>query len=74
MSRNRSDCRAHDCRHIDLHSDYDVRYWTMRFGVTESQLRSAVDITGVVADEVERFLTQWRQPAAPSIERDRQAY
>jgi hypothetical protein len=74
MSNDRSNRSLRDCRQINLDSDADVRYWTMRFGVSELQLCGAVDIAGVMADEVERFLIQWSQPAATSNGLDHPRY
>ena len=36
--------------------DYEVKYWTKRFGVSREKLQSAVDAVGNSADAVEQHL------------------
>ena len=36
--------------------DYEVQYWTGKFGVTRDRLQQAVDTVGNSADAVERHL------------------
>ena len=38
---------------IDLSEDYEVRYWTQKFGVTAAELRDAIKKVGNSADSVE---------------------
>ena len=45
-----------DAKRINIHEDYEVRYWTKRFGVTPEQLKAAVHKVGVMVDDVEREL------------------
>ena len=47
---------AHDAKRINIHEDYEVRYWTKRFDVTPEQLKAAVHKVGVMVDDVEREL------------------
>jgi len=47
---------AQDAKRINIHEDYEVRYWTKRFGVTPEQLKAAVHKVGVMVDDVEREL------------------
>ena len=35
--------RPQDSTRINMNEDYEVAYWTKRFGVTKQQLQSAVD-------------------------------
>ena len=39
-----------------MNEAYEVRYWTEKFGCTETQLRAAVTAVGVLAKDVEAFL------------------
>jgi uncharacterized protein DUF3606 len=41
---------------IDPADEYDVRYWTRKFGVTEAQLRDAIDIVGTNAKKIAEYL------------------
>ena len=45
-----------DASRINIHEDYEVRYWTKRFGVTAEQLRAAVTKVGTSANAVEQEL------------------
>lgn len=45
-----------DRAQIALGEDYEVRYWTERFGVSKDQLADAVKTVGNSADAVERHL------------------
>ncbi|WP_443971518.1 DUF3606 domain-containing protein [Sphingobium sp. CR28] len=50
MSDNRNDRGPRDATRVNLTEDYEVQYWTNRFGVSEDRLRSAVDKVGVSVD------------------------
>jgi hypothetical protein len=41
---------------INLHEEYEVRYWTAVLGVTVSELRAAVDEVGPMVADVRRHL------------------
>lgn len=45
-----------DASRIDVHEDYELRYWSEKFGCTPEQLKAAVDAAGTSADAVERHL------------------
>jgi hypothetical protein len=45
-----------DRQRINIHEDYEVRYWSQRFGCTPEQLKAAVEKVGVMVDNVEREL------------------
>lgn len=47
-----------DSARIAMGEDYEVRYWTERFGVSEDRLQEAVDAVGHSADAIERYLKQ----------------
>ena len=51
-----------DRRFVSLTEDYEVRYWTQRFGVTKEQLAEAVQAVGNAVNAVEEYLRS-RQPA-----------
>lgn len=45
-----------DRTRIAMIEDYEVEYWTKRFGVSRDKLQAAVDAVGNSADAVERHL------------------
>lgn len=45
-----------DAARINIHEEYELTYWTDRFGVSAEQLRAAVNKVGVSAEAVEREL------------------
>jgi hypothetical protein len=44
--------KALDRERIDVHEEYELRYWTQKFGVTEQQLEAAVREVGTNAEDV----------------------
>jgi hypothetical protein len=47
---------ASDRDRINIHEAFEVQYWTDQLGVTEAQLKEAVDRVGVMAADVRRAL------------------
>ena len=47
---------AADRSRVNVHEDYEVRYWTEKWGVTKEQLVDAVQKAGVSAQAVAREL------------------
>jgi len=45
-----------DSNRVNIHKEYEVRYWTGQFGCTPGQLERAVKAVGVMVDEVEVYL------------------
>ncbi|MBB5710819.1 DUF3606 domain-containing protein [Sphingomonas xinjiangensis] len=56
MSDNKELRAPQDASRIALHEDYEVRYWSNKFGVTHEQLKEAVDAVGHSAEDVEKHL------------------
>lgn len=56
MSDDRSKTGNPDRQRINMGEDYERRDWAEKFGVSEDQLRSAVDKVGPRAADVEREL------------------
>jgi hypothetical protein len=50
--------RPQDSSRINMTEDYEVAYWTKKFGVTKQQLQAAVDKAGVSAAAVEKELSR----------------
>jgi Protein of unknown function (DUF3606) len=45
-----------DRSRVNIHEDYEVRYWTEKWGVSETQLVAAVIKAGVSANAVAQAL------------------
>jgi hypothetical protein len=45
-----------DATRVNVNESWEVKYWTNRFGVTETKLRQAVNAVGVSASKVEAWL------------------
>ena len=45
-------------KRINLHQDYEARYWSEKFNVSRDELESAANKVGVMADDVERELSR----------------
>ena len=50
-----------DSSRVNTEQDYEVRYWTQEFGVTEKQLRQAVQRVGSSADKLREHLRSARR-------------
>lgn len=50
---------------ISLKQDYEVRYWSDKFGVTHDELKQAVDKVGHMASNVEEYFSS--RPASAGI-------
>jgi hypothetical protein len=56
MSDNTQLRGPQDSSRIAMGEDYEVQYWTQRFGVSRERLTQAVEAVGNSADAVERHL------------------
>ena len=56
MADDQSKTRPQDSSRINVHEDYEVRYWSQKFGVTAEDLKTAVKKVGVSATAVEKEL------------------
>ena len=45
-----------DRERINIHEDYEVEYWTKKWGVTPTQLRDCVKKVGVMVVDVKKCL------------------
>ena len=45
-----------DASKVNVHEDYEVHYWTKKFGCTPQQLKDAVEKVGTGAAAVEKEL------------------
>jgi hypothetical protein len=56
MSDNRQERGPLDRSRVNVNEDYEVRYWSKTFGVSEEKLKKAVEQVGPIAEKVEAFL------------------
>jgi hypothetical protein len=56
MSDNLNNRGPADRTRVNVNEDYEARYWANKWGVSEDELRAAVERVGVMADDVERAL------------------
>jgi hypothetical protein len=56
MSDNRQERGPLDRSRVNVNEDYEVRYWSKTFGVSEEKLKKAVKQVGPIAEKVEAFL------------------
>jgi hypothetical protein len=56
MSDNKQDRGPQDASRINIHEEYEVRYWTKALGVTGDELEVVVKKVGTGADAVRKEL------------------
>jgi len=56
MSDDKNNRAPRDAQRVNVNEDYEVRYWTKKWNVSEQQLREAVKRAGVMADDVAKAL------------------
>ena len=56
MSDDKTRKGPQDRSRVNVNEDYELRYWTGRFGVSEQELRDAVQHAGTSVAAVERQL------------------
>jgi hypothetical protein len=56
MSDDKTSRGPADASRINVHEDYELRYWSQKFGVSVEQLKAAVQAVGVMAKDVEAQL------------------
>lgn len=56
MADDKNQVGAADRSRISLSEDYEIRGWTASLGVSEQELREAVDAVGNSADAVRAYL------------------
>ena len=56
MSDDKTKRGPRDADRVNINEDYEVRYWTQKWNVTEAQLKDAVRRAGVMAKDVAKAL------------------
>ena len=49
---NKTKTAPQDAQRINVNEDYEVAYWTNKFGCTPEELKNAVKKVGVMAEDV----------------------
>lgn len=45
-----------DPERVSLKEEYEIKYWTRRWGITEEELHNAVGAVGVMVNKIEVWL------------------
>lgn len=61
MSDDRTKRGPQDSSRINITENYEVQYWTEKFGVSSEQLRNAVQRVGSLAADVEKALREGKR-------------
>ena len=56
MADNPSERGMRDRSRINVNQPHEMSYWSKKFGVSEAELRNAVEQVGPMADKVEQQL------------------
>jgi len=56
MSDNLQSRGGSDRQRINVNQDYELRDWSKKFGVSQEQLKEAVQAVGTQADRVQQYL------------------
>lgn len=58
MSDNKNIRGPQDANRINVNEDYEVQYWTEKFGISSEELREAVMKAGTSVADVEQYLNK----------------
>lgn len=61
MSDDKNKTGKQDRDRINVHEQYELRDWAALFGVTENQIRKAVEEAGVMVKDVERVIAEMKK-------------
>lgn len=56
MADDKTKTAPQDALRVNVNEDYEVQYWTKKFGCTPERLKAAVKKVGVMAKDVETEL------------------
>lgn len=56
MADNLTNRDGRDDSRINVNQPHEVRYWTGKWGITETTLRAAINAVGVMVKDVETWL------------------
>jgi hypothetical protein len=52
MADDKTKVRPQDSNRVNVNEDYELQYWSEKFGVSREQLKSAVQQVGPIASDV----------------------
>lgn len=55
---NKQQVGAPDRDRINVNEDYEVQYWSEKFGVSRDELRDAVEAAGTSVEKVKAYLNK----------------
>jgi hypothetical protein len=61
MSDDKTKTGPQDAKFVNVNEDYELRYWTGKFGVSAEKLKEAVKAVGTSAAKIGEFLQTSRQ-------------
>jgi hypothetical protein len=64
MADDLKDVGPRDRDRVNVHEDYEVEYWSRKWGISAAQLHAAVKKVGVIADDVAREIEKARAARA----------
>ncbi len=56
MSDDKTKVGSADRSRVNVHEDYELKYWTQKFGCTAEELKAAVQAVGPSVKAVEQYL------------------
>jgi len=56
MMDNKDNIGSPDRDRINVNEDYELQYWSEKFGVSRDELKAAVKAVGTFADDVRKHL------------------
>ncbi len=66
MADNLMERGARDRNRIDVQEEWELKYWSGALGVSEAELKQAVESVGTYAKDVRSYLEQHRRGAHSS--------
>jgi hypothetical protein len=63
MADGTLNCGPRDSNRVNLSDDYEVRYWTKKFGVSKAELEQAIQKAGPMTKNVEAELQNRKRTA-----------
>lgn len=57
MADDKNKTQPQDAARVNVNEDYEVQYWTKKFGCSKEQLEKAVNAVGTLAEKVGQWLS-----------------
>ncbi len=69
MADNPKDRQPQDAQRVNIDQNYELQYWSQKFGVSPEQLKRVVARVGPMADNVERAITESKSTVSKVVPR-----